>query len=163
MSVNRFHPHVLVLPEDDANSQIANGFWLSPFISSRRIQVLPSAGGWHKALESFDRDHAAGMMDNANRLLVLLIDFDSKEDRLRAVKTEIPDELAERVFILGTFSEPEVLKRELRRSYEAIGLDLAKECHEGTNEVWSHNLLRHNAAELDRMRERLYPILFQPF
>jgi hypothetical protein len=28
MSVNKYHPHVLVLPEDDANRQLANGFLL---------------------------------------------------------------------------------------------------------------------------------------
>jgi hypothetical protein len=28
MSVNKYQPHVLLLPEDDANTELANGFVL---------------------------------------------------------------------------------------------------------------------------------------
>ena len=40
MSVNKYLPHVLVLPEDDANRQLANGFLLDPNLLDRRIQLL---------------------------------------------------------------------------------------------------------------------------
>jgi hypothetical protein len=160
MSVNRFQPHVLVLPEDDANSQLANGFWLFPSLLSRRMQVLPSAGGWHNVLESFVADHADQMRENTNRSIVLLIDFDEQEARLTEVKAKIPEELAERVFVLGVLSEPEALRRGLRRSYETIGSEMAKDCRDETNEVWGHALLRHNATELERLREHVRPILF---
>lgn len=46
MSVNVYQQHVLVLPEDDANRQIVNGFLLEPSLNERVIQVLPIAGGW---------------------------------------------------------------------------------------------------------------------
>jgi hypothetical protein len=160
MSVNRFQPHVLVLPEDDANSQLANGFWLYPSLLSRRMQVLSSAGGWHKVLECFEADHAHGMRDNTNRSMVLLIDFDEQEGRLNEVKARIPEELKERVFILGSLSEPEALRRDLRKSYETIGYEMAKDCHDETNEVWGNALLRNNAPELERMREHVRSILF---
>lgn len=52
MSVNRHLPHVLVLPEDDANRQIANGFLLHHAIGNRKIQVLEEAGGWLHAVET---------------------------------------------------------------------------------------------------------------
>lgn len=32
--MNKYRPHVLVLPEDDANRQIANGFLLAPALRS---------------------------------------------------------------------------------------------------------------------------------
>jgi hypothetical protein len=160
MSVNRFQPHVLVLPEDDANSQIANGFWLYPSLIARRFQILPSAGGWHKVLECFEEDHTYGMRENTNRSMVLLIDFDGHESRLKEVRARIPQELAERVFVLGTLSEPEALRRDMRMAYETIGSDLAKDCHDGTDTSWSHGLLRHNASELGRLRESVRPILF---
>jgi hypothetical protein len=160
MSVNRFQPHVLVLPEDDANSQLANGFWLFPSLLSRRMQVLPSAGGWHNVMESFVADHADQMRENTNRSIVLLIDFDEQEARLTEVKAKIPEELAERVFVIGVLSEPEALRRDLRRSYETIGSEMAKDCRDETNEVWGHALLRHNATELERLREHVRPILF---
>jgi len=44
--MNKYRPHVLVLPEDDANRQIANGFLLWPSLKDQNIQILPSAGGW---------------------------------------------------------------------------------------------------------------------
>jgi hypothetical protein len=43
VSVNVFKPHVLVLPEDDANRQIVNGFLLDPSLNLRAIQALPIA------------------------------------------------------------------------------------------------------------------------
>jgi hypothetical protein len=43
MSVNKYLPHVLVLPEDDANRQLATGFEIE-VKHTRRIQVLVEAG-----------------------------------------------------------------------------------------------------------------------
>lgn len=40
MSVNKYSPHVLVLPEDKANSEIANGFLLHPFIKERSFSCI---------------------------------------------------------------------------------------------------------------------------
>ena len=160
MSVNKFKPHVLVLPEDDANSQVANGFWLHPSLLSRHIQVLPPAGGWHKVLESFESDHADAMRENVNRFMVLLIDFDEQDGRFMEAKARIPKDLEERVFILGTISEPEALRRSLRKPYESIGFDMAKDCDERSEIVWSHELLQNNADELIRLRELVRPILF---
>jgi hypothetical protein len=93
------------------------------------------------------------------RFIVLLIDFDGREDRLQDAKTRIPERLSDRVFILGAFSEPEALKANLGY-YETIGLAMARDCREATNTTWGHDLLRHNATELDRLREHVRPILF---
>lgn len=161
MSVNKHQPHVLVLPEDDANRQLANGFLLddSLFDRRRRIQVLEEGGGWTQVLERFNEDHVAGMDRYPDRFMVLLIDFDGREDRLENAKVVIPDRLKDRVFILGVWSEPEALRRDLG-SYETIGLAMAEDCREETNTIWGHDLLRHNASELDRLRKHIRPILF---
>ena len=161
MSVNRYQSHVLVLPEDDANRQMANGFVLSldwPVI--RRIQVLAGVGGWNEVLNRFQSDHVAEMERLANRFMVLLIDFDDDPDRLKEAKNRIPETLTDRVFILGTWSEPEALKRAGLGSYEEIGSALAQDCREQTTQTWDHNLLRHNANELTRLRDHVRPILF---
>jgi len=76
VSVNNHKPHVIVLPEDDANRQIANGFLLDPSIKLRNIQVLNPAGGWGKVLDRFLDDHVAELRKWPQRHLVLLIDFD---------------------------------------------------------------------------------------
>ena len=160
MSVNRYLPHVLVLPEDRANSQLANGFLLDEAFMTRKIQVLEEAGGWTEVLDRFTLDHIGGMDAYPGRFMVLLIDFDGQEDRLDRAKAVIPDHLKDRVFVLGVWTEPEALRAGLG-SYETIGRALAKDCREGTDTTWEHGLLRHNAGEIGRLRERVRPILFQ--
>ena len=159
MSVNRYQPHVLVLPEDDANRQLANGFLLDLDLSTWRIQVLVEAGGWGHVLEHFLSDEAADMDRCPGRFMILLIDFDGREDRLQYAKGRIPPRLTERVFILGTLTKPEALKADFG-DYETIGLRMARDCREETNETWGHRLLRHNTSELDRLRVKVRPILF---
>jgi len=163
MGVNRFLPHVLVLPEDDRNRQLANGFRLDPGVLAPKIQVLPPAGGWGEVLTRFKSDHVGDMDAHPLGFMVLLIDFDNKEDRLGKVKAEIPGRLKDRVFVLGVWSEPEKLNAALGRpGYESIGLAMARDCREGTETTWSHDLLRHNAAQFARLRQYVRPILFQP-
>ncbi len=159
MSINKYQPHVFVLPEDDANRQMANGFLLNPSLATHRIRVIPEAGGWRKVLDEFETVHIAEMGHNRYRSMVLLIDFDGDENRLRDAKAVIPPDLVDRVFILGAWSKPEALKADLGR-YEKIGSDMAKDCRDGTERTWGHRLLQHNAGELDRLRQHVGPILF---
>jgi hypothetical protein len=102
VSSNKYLPHVLVLPEDDANRQIANGFLLDNSLATRSIQVLEECGGWIQVLEHFLSDHIRGMDRYPGRVMVLLIDFDGKEVKPDQAKARIPEHLADRVFILGT-------------------------------------------------------------
>jgi len=128
MSVNKYQPHVFVLPEDDANRQLANGFLLDLAISIRKIQVLRPAGGWAKVLDCFISDHLVEMDRYPDRFMVLLIDFDRDEERSTKAKAQIPPGLADRVFILGTLGEPEDLRQANLGSFEQIGLAMAKDC-----------------------------------
>jgi hypothetical protein len=61
MGINRYKPHLLVLPEDDSNRQIANGFILNPSLNERLIQVLPPTGGWTKVVDMFSEVHVTEM------------------------------------------------------------------------------------------------------
>jgi hypothetical protein len=73
----------------------------------------------------------------------------------------IPENLLDGFFVLGVWTEPEELKRQnFGSSLEVIGRALAKDCREGTQTAWGHPLLRHNTAELGRVRERARSILF---
>jgi hypothetical protein len=159
MKVSKYKPHVLLLPEDDANRQLANGFCLS-LPESTNIKILPLADGWMKVLDVFESKEISGMRVYSKRFMVLLIDFDNDRQRISYAKGKIPDDLENRVFVLGSLIEPQDLKRAGLGTLEEIGSSLAKDCREDTNEVWGHELLRHNAAELDRLREHVRPILF---
>ena len=161
MSVNRYLPHIMVLPEDDANRQLANGFQMDSQLDTRRMQVLPEAGGWTAVLDRFRNDHIAAMQSYPKRLMVLLIDFDERQDRISEVKAVIPLNLKDRVFVLGSWSEPERLRQQLG-GFEEVGGLLAKDCRENADATWNHELLRHNAEELQRLREQARAILFQP-
>ena len=160
MSVNRDRQHVLVLPEDDANLRLANGFHKQvDWDRYRQMQVLPVAAGWREVLSLFKSDYVADMDRRPARFMVLLIDFDEHEDRLTEANAAIPERLASRVFVLGAWSEPEDLKPELG-DYETIGSSLGRDCREGTDNTWGHKLLQHNASELVRLRKTVRPILF---
>lgn len=158
MSVNKYKPHLFVLPEDDANINLANGFHLGVDLI-RQMQVLSAAGGWNAALERFKSEHVKGMDEWPERFIVLLIDFDGRENRLEIAKAAIPEHLADRVFVLGVLSRPEELKAILG-AYEEIGLAMADDCRRGTDSTWGHALLKHNASELERLRVSVRSILF---
>ena len=74
------------------------------------MQVLPVAGGWNKVLKRFKSEHVMEMDRCPNRFMVLLIDFDGKDDRLETANAAIPEHLADRVFVLGAWSQPKALK-----------------------------------------------------
>jgi hypothetical protein len=160
MAPNKHQPHVLVLPEDGADRQLANGFLLDLSLFTRRIQVLEEAGGWTRVLDQFETDHVVGLERWPTRFMVLLIDFDGNENRLAQAKSRIPASLHDRVFVLGSLTDPEDLTNQFGLSFEEIGKALAKDCREDSNAIWSHTLLRHNADELNRMRDCIRPILF---
>jgi hypothetical protein len=160
VAINKYDWHILVLPEDKADRQLAIGFLLEPSVKDTAIQVLPPAGGWTDVRDQFSKIHIRGMNDYGKRYMVLLIDFDGREDRLEIVRRVIPDELKDRVIVIGVWKEPEDLKKELGCGYEEIGLRLASDCQDRTNITWDHPLLIHNADEVSRMTEVLKPILF---
>lgn len=163
MSVNSYLPHLLVIPEDDANREIANGFALDSRVDGRRIQVLIPAGGWEKALNKLLGDHVQSMQTYPHRRIVLLIDFDGDAaNRSIYVRQKIPAAIRDRVFILGVESEPEHLRAACKKKFEPIGEALAGECVEDKFVLWSHQLLKHNAAELTRLSADVKPFLFFP-
>jgi hypothetical protein len=123
--------------------------------------VLEEAGGWGEVLNRFESDHISGMVRYTGRHMVLLIDFDGSPDRLQTARERIPEDLSDRVFVLGVWSEPESLKAAGLGPYESIGKEMAKDCREQTAAVWGHELLRHNAIEIERLRKLVRPILFQ--
>ncbi|MEJ7713402.1 MAG: hypothetical protein WKF84_27055 [Pyrinomonadaceae bacterium] len=140
---------------------MANGFLLAVGMTrQRQMQVLQVAGGWNNVLDRFKSNHVDEMYNNPNRFMVLLIDFDDDENRLKDAKAVIPEHLVDRVFVLSASSEPEDLKKASLGSYETIGLKLAKDCLEEIDTTWGHDLLRHNASELDRLRGHVRSILF---
>jgi hypothetical protein len=157
VSVNRERPHIFVIPEDDANRQIANGFQME--VPVRQFQVLEEAGGWSAVLDRFVSDHVRGMERWPARFIVLLIDFDGRMERMDVARSRIPPHLVDRVFVLGSFTTPEALKAALTSDFETIGRTIARDCRDASHAVWAHELLRHNREEIARMCDQLKQIL----
>jgi len=152
MSANKYSEHLVVIPEDDANRQILNGFRNTLGVDFRKIQVEAVAGGWKKVLETFESDHIPTMGKFPKRHVLLMIDFDRDSNRIDEVKKVIPEELRDRVFVLGVFSEPEDLSKSIRQTEEMIGESLADACLNKVEGLWSNPLLSHNNDELTRMQ-----------
>lgn len=159
MSINRFKRHLYVLPEDERNRQIATGFEKS--CDTNQIQVLNEARGWSNVCSVFELDHVREMNNFVDRYMVLLVDFDQSNSRIADVHKHVPLSLANRVFVLGVWSEPEDLRRSVSASYEVIGEKMASDCRNGTSNIWGHPLLVHNATEIARICVEFRSLLFR--
>ena len=166
MSINRFKPHLIVITEDQANGEIANGFLLHQNVDPNVIRILPPAKGWINVAEKVEEKHFIfRMIKFKDRFSVLLIDFDRNKDRVTDVWTHlkenaVPEELRDRIFILGILSNPEDLRKHIKKSFEEIGESLAEDCSNNTYRLWQNDLLKHNSSELDRMIKFVKPFLF---
>jgi hypothetical protein len=152
---NKYDHHLLIIPEDEANRQIMTGFNTHLDVNSRRIQVEPVAGGWKKALEVFKSDHVAAMVKYDKRHVLILIDLDEHIERLEEAKNYIPENLRERVFVMGCLDEPERVRAAIGTSKEELGESLAEACLRGHGEVWQNEILAHNQEELGRMKSTI--------
>lgn len=160
--MNKYAPHVYVIPEDDADRQIADGFVLHPRVKEARIQVVPPAGGWSRVLETFRDEYIPKLRDFPNTHVVMLIDFDGQVDKRRAdFEQEIPEDFQARVFVIGSKDTPETLKKVAKKSFEEVGRSLADDCDAGTTALWCHEQLIHNDADRKRLVETVMPFLFQ--
>lgn len=163
MSSQGFAPELVILAEDQANIDLVNGFAKHPRLNQRSLKVLRPARGWSKVKEQFVQEHIPKlrMPKYRQRRLILLIDFDEVESRLAHIQADIPEDLKDRVFVLGAWDEAETLNRSLGYTgLEAIGEDLAANCADQVETLWEHEQLRHNQAEVRRLVQSVRPFLF---
>jgi hypothetical protein len=159
--MNRYAFHVYVIPEDDRDRQIADGFVLHDQVNDTRIRVMPPAGGWAKVLETFRVEYVAELRQYPSAHVIMLIDFDDRIDTRKAdFEHEIPAEFKTRVFVVGPKDNPETLKKALKINFEEIGKFLAHDCYTGTAKYWDHEQLEHNDAERQRLVQTVKPFLF---
>ena len=159
--MNKYMDHVYVIPEDDANRQIANGFVDHHGVRDRRIQVMPVAGGWRNVLKTFKDEYVQQLKGNPKVHVVMLVDFDGHFDERRAeFEGEIPGEIKPRVFVVGSRTTPETLKNALNKGFDVIGECLASDCDAGTTAHWGHGELAHNQPDRQRLEQAVKPFLF---
>ena len=159
--MNKYRDHVWLIPEDDANSQLAVGFLDHHAVASAKVGLREPAGGWGKVLEVFESEYLPLLHKYQYSHVVMLIDFDEHEDRKVQCEQRIPADVKPRVFVIGARKDPETLRRELGMGWESIGRELAQECQKDDFKLWRHPHLSHNSNELERMVPVLKPFLFQ--
>jgi len=160
--MNRYKDHLYIIPEDDRDRQLAQGFRLYDQVNTQRIQIMPPAGGWANVLAQFQTEYVQQLRQYPLGRVVLLIDFDGDYGNRRGrFGTDIPVDLRERVFVVGARETPEELKRELGQSFEEIGKSLADACYRGVDGHWGHDHLRHNDPDRHRLVRDVKPFLFQ--
>jgi hypothetical protein len=158
MSVNREKWHLLIKPEDDANRQIANGFVESLELQAQnKVQLLPPAGGWVKALEFIQ---CAQLERFRQRRVLILIDFD-KSLELRRKIVEKYTSVSSRVFVVGAKPEAEDLRREMKCHFEECGERIAGDCVSRECAIWKLESLDHNEDMLNRLCPEVYANLLQ--
>jgi hypothetical protein len=163
VNMNRYARHLYIIPEDDCDRQLADGFVLHYQVKSQRIQVMPPAGGWSEVRKTFTTEYIERLRQYPLGRVVMLIDFDGNYvDRREHFEDAIPQDMKQRVFVLGSKVTPEDLKKELEKNFEQIGLSLADDCFSGTEATWGHEHLKHNDPDRLRLANIVKPFLFGP-
>ncbi len=165
MSPNKYKAQVLVIPEDQANIDLLNGFFLHHGFVDDHVDRGRPAGGWPAVLNLFKTAYITKLRRNERVHVLMLIDLDNKlhgeHDRLALFNQAIPDDLKPRVFLLSSKIEPEALKKELQMKIEEVGTALAEGCYNNDFGLWQHPHLIHNMHELKRMIPIVKPMLFR--
>lgn len=145
MAPNKYKWHLIILPEDDATRQIANGLSDSRDELENAVQVLKECRGWQHTLDDLADQN---LQDYPERRVLLVIDFDKAEGRLDYIKkNELVQEFHDRVFVIGSKFEAEDLKRALGLKFNKLGEKLGKECS-----AWDTPLLADCKSEICRLK-----------
>lgn len=158
MAVNRYKPHVVVLPEDDATRSLVVGF--SDHCSGP-IDLKLSQGGWPKVLAEFEHRYVKYLRTYADAHVVMVIDYDDDfASRLTLFQAAMPADVAARVYVLGALTEAETLKNQQALKYGPLGAIMADECRTQLPVLWNCPQLVNNQAELQRLMLQVRPFLF---
>ena len=150
--VNKFIPHLLVLCEDQATHDIAVGF--NDMVTGE-MEVRKPLRGWPHVLQEFKDVYIPWLRAHQNCHLALFIDFDNTfATRLKLFQGDIPQDVADRVFVFGALDEAESVKKESGLKLSNIGMHLADECIQNSSILWGSNQVRHNEPERQRLHAK---------
>lgn len=165
MGANKHKDHLVIIPEDNAYGEMAEGFVGYQLLNANRVDILRPANGWASLVDKFQKYYAAGVRQYTHRHVLLLFDADKDQARLGEVLAGIPGDIRARVFALCCLDESEALKRALGGGYfKEIGRALAESCDRETygdgGSPWQCPELRHNQDELARLAAAVRPFIF---
>jgi hypothetical protein len=122
---------------------------------------MPVAGGWGNVLKTFEDEYIQTSRNYPQAHVVMLIDFDGHiNQRQEQFQNAIPNDIRDRVFVVGSSQNPETLRQALQISFEDIGRTLANDCDARTAGNWNHAQLQHNDSDRQRLVQIVRPFLF---
>jgi hypothetical protein len=159
--MNKYVPHAIIIPEDRADEEIANGFAEHAHVKAPRVSVAPPAGGWWEVVKVYTVEYIPYLRKYSGAHVIMLLDFDGQYfQRHSQVRASIPQDVSGRTFVVGTSTTPEALRQALGiGGFEAIGEALADDCAQNTMTYWGHVQLSHNSPELARLSLSVRPIV----
>lgn len=157
--VNKFKPHLFIVPEDDADRQIAVGFQMH-LEANGRMQIVDVAGGWLKVVNVIKDEYVPLLNNNPNTHVLGIIDCDKDADRIAEQLKTFPAGIRNRIFLLGVNENPQEFKRSTKMHFAQIGEKLADECYKDELDLWNHEMLSYSSIEALRAKNALRELVF---
>lgn len=161
--MNKYKDHLIIVAEDEALHAVVNGFLLNNSINTNTCKLMPYSRGWTK-VEDQTSGYSRDLEKTPCRRVLFVIDFDKNGKRLNRFKCKFPQELHDRMFVIGPWSNVENLKTCLgSQSCENVGRTLSEACPINSKKTgaWSCKELSHITSEAQRLCENVKNFLFK--
>jgi len=149
--VDKFKPHLFIVPEDDADRQIAVGFQMH-LEAKGEMQIVDVARGWLKVVGVIKDEYVPLLKNNLNSHVLGIIDCDKDADRIAEQLENFPEDIRNRIFLLGV--------RSAKMHFAEIGEKLADECYKDELDLWNHEMLSYSSSEALRAKDVLRELVF---
>ncbi|MDR3298471.1 MAG: hypothetical protein LBU43_00340 [Candidatus Accumulibacter sp.] len=167
MGLNREQPHLVIYPEDSATKDLADSFkYFSKILKIRpeQLTVKPPAKGWSNALDRARNDDQLGRFPKRN--VLLLIDLDTRSERIERILDEINDShaVADRFFVVGWQGNIEQLKSKecSGRGFDKLAEKMANDAVDCRG-IWEDRCFEQmrSAGQYERLRGLLKMLAVQ--
>jgi hypothetical protein len=141
---------------------MVNGFSTLLEINERQFYVYDLARGWERGKETLLKLSKGYMREYPSSYALLIVDFDRNAHRGSEIKNQIPEEVRDRVFVVGVLNEPVNLKNSTGMKFEQLGLQIAEGCKDSNIDFWERQeLLAHNVDEIRRLSKAVRNLFFR--
>jgi hypothetical protein len=141
---------------------MVNGFSTLLEINERQFYVYDLARGWERGKETLLKLSKGYMREYPSSYALLIVDFDGNAHRGSEIKNQIPEEVRDRVFVVGVLNEPVNLKNSTGMKFEQLGLQIAEGCKDSNIDFWERQeLLAHNVDEIRRLSKAVRNLFFR--
>jgi len=119
---------------------------LFPERQHRQIQAF-TCSGYPNVKQKVENDAKLALFPE--RMILCVIDFDGKPERIKELKNLAPVEIQNRVYVIGCADEVEASKRIL--GFQGHNDDFGKRLASPNNTDWNHPCLYSSKYELERL------------